>query len=127
MKKLFYRTAALLFCLLVFGCDEESASLTDPLYKNPDIVLNDIGRVVDVGGSYEGLTQYSITPVSSPENLFAIESSSAFEVGDCVVLRFTFKSLGLYAYKLSELIAWDFSNLEWHGAVAEKTGPGECG
>jgi len=96
MKKLFYRTAALLFCLLVFGCNENDG---EPLgAKTSELRFITLGGVIEVVGGSDGITNYVIDCQGEE---FSISSELNYIQDDKVRLELVFDGYNFGVYKLS--------------------------
>ena len=115
MKKLFYRTAALLFCLLVFGCNENDSQLLGE--KTGELKFTAQGEVVEVFSSPDFQTTYytvlyqdqefsveskvntvvEIKPIPPAENVD--ESTDEWEP-ETILLDFVFDEYNFGIYKL---------------------------
>ena len=110
MKKLFYRTAALLFCLFVFGCNENDGLLLGE--KTGELKFIAQGEVVEVFSSPDFLTTYytilyhdqefsvesKVNPL--PEN---IDGSTDEWEPETVLLDFVFGEYNFGIYKLQSV------------------------
>ena len=118
MKKLFYRTAALLFCLLVFGCNENDGLLLGE--KTGELKFIGLGEVVEVSSSpdfqttyytilYQG-KEFSVENKANPlveneANLLAenVDETTTEWGPEMVLLDFVFDEYNFGVYKLTSV------------------------